>query len=458
MSPYKIALVQGGRTITYADFYKKSSQLASNLANRYKLKAGDHVALMAGNSIESVFCLFALARSGVHIYMLNPEMSELQFARLYTQHPFNFIVYEQEQSHKIPPSLARTSLPLTGHGQVSVQQLMHQSADQRIGKRAAGNIIVLTAGTTGSSKTASRQQSISNFINPLTALIEEVKLHTFKSVYIPTPIYHGYGLAALMVAVLLGKTIYFTKGFSAKEACKIIAQHQIELVTLVPVMLQRILNENPSALKSLKAILSGGATLNSRLISKTSQSLQARLYNLYGTSEVGFCILASPKDLALEPESIGKPIKGVDIRIHPKGDIGMLEVRCQWSVKARTNRWLATGDLAFIDQQSKLVYLKGRSDSMIVSGGENVYPKELEDVLYLHEQIDMAAVIGVDDDEFGQRLKAFVSVKANARTNEQNLRAWLKSRVAPYQMPVCIVFLEKLPLNSIGKVDKKLLV
>ena len=316
--------------------------------------------------------------------------------------------------------------------------------------------MVLTGGTTGKFKSAGRKQSITDFLNPLVALLEKMQLHQYKTVYIPTPIYHGYGLAALTVALLLGKEMYFTHGFDTHEACALIKKNKIEVVTLVPIMLTRMLNENPLALQSLQRVLSGGAALSPGLITTTANHLGPRLYNLYGTTEAGFCVLGTPEDLSNHPTTIGKPIKGVKIRIRSNQEIGMLEVKSKWVMKSRKNRWVETGDLATMDAKNR-IYLKGRSDSMIVSGGENVYPKDLEDALSLHESIETAAVIGVPDAEFGSRLKAFVCVKHHQKMSETEVKQWLKSKIARYQMPVSIEFLERMPLTSLGKINKKVL-
>lgn len=457
MYPNKTALILDKVKYSYCNLYKLTLNLASNLAHIYDLQHGDRVAMIARNSIESAVALFALSRVGVNVYLLNPEMSDSQFKSLFEQRSFKFIVYDNDQLNRIYKHIkTKQSIAISGSKNESIESLSKCKAVKRINKRKGGNIIVLTGGTTGNFKSASRKQSISNFLNPLVALIEEIQLHLFKSVYIPTPIYHGYGLATLIVAVLLGKEIYFTRRFKGKEACELIEKHQIEVVTLVPVMLKRILNEKPSSLKSLKRILSGGATLDHRLITSSFQTLGPILYNLYGTTEVGFCILGTPLNLSSNPTTVGKPIKGVKVRIESGKRPGVLEIKCDWAMKSAKNKWISTGDLATIDSTG-IITLKGRTDDMIISGGENVYPKDLENILSLHEQIDMVAVTGTKDPEFGQRLKAFVSMKPYEETNQDQLKEWLRPRIARYQMPVAIEFLEELPLTSIGKVNKKML-
>lgn len=457
MYPKRIALVQGTVSYNYQEFYEKSSVLAVHLANNHELVHGDRVGLMAKNSLEMSLALFALSRVGVHVYLLNPEMTDGQLTKFIDQKNIDFIVCDEEQLRKVKTTtLKHAWLVLEGDLPETVAKMVCATSSQQLMRRKAGNVVVLTGGTTGDFKSTSRKQSVFDFLNPLIALIEEMQLHTFKSVYIPTPIYHGYGLAALIVSVLLGSEIHVTKGFNANEACELIEKNKIEVVTLVPIMLMRMLNENSVSLKSLERILSGGAPLSPGLIAQTTESLGLKLYNLYGTSEAGFCILGSPEDLSKYPDTVGRVIKGAKIRVHADAGIGELQTNSKWSMNSSKNSWVSTGDLAEINE-SNLVFLKGRNDSMIVSGGENVYPTDLENVLSFHEKIDAVAVIGIPDVEFGSRLKAFVSPKHQEEIEEPELREWLSGRVARYQMPVSIVFQDELPLSSIGKINKKLL-
>jgi acyl-CoA synthetase (AMP-forming)/AMP-acid ligase II len=185
------------------------------------------------------------------------------------------------------------------------------------------------------------------------------------------------------------------------------------------------------------------------------------LFNLYGTSEAGFSIMATPHMLSGNPESIGQPVRGVCARIVDEADqevggraVGRLCVRSAWT--ASKQNWAETGDLAFRDADGN-IFLCGRVDDMIVSGGENVYPIELENVLLQHTDVAAVAVVGITDAEFGQRLKAVVAPKKGRRLNEGTLLDWLRPRVARYQMPAVVEFRDELPHTPLGKVDKKAL-
>jgi len=451
------ALVYEKEHISYKEFYNKSLNLASNLNSIYKIKQKNRVAVFTLNTSSSIITLFALSRTGVHIYLLNPEMSEEQFLDVNEKKKFNFIIYQNEElklKFKTPSHVQ--SIIITGNKTNSISTLIKQKSVTKITRRKGGNITILTGGTTGNFKSVSRKQSIFNFLNPLVVIIDEMQLFKFKKVYIPTPIYHGYGLASLIISVLLGSEIYITNGFNTKNGNDLIKSNKIEVITLVPIMLIRMLNENSKALISLKRILSGGAPLNPGIITNTNEKLNTELYNLYGTTEAGFCILGTPEILKKYPNALGKAIKGVKIRVLTDKNIGQLEVKSNWTMKSKNSKWIKTGDLVNINK-SNVIFLKGRNDSMIVSGGENVYPEDLKNILSTHPKIKAVAVIGIVDIDFGKRLKAIVSLKTNEKLSEPELKDWLKNKIARYQMPVSIQFVKKLPISEIGKIKKTLL-
>ncbi|MEM6755251.1 MAG: fatty acid--CoA ligase family protein, partial [Cyanobacteria bacterium P01_C01_bin.38] len=215
------------------------------------------------------------------------------------------------------------------------------------------------------------------------------------------------------------------------------------------------------SLSSVRRILSGGAALNQALASATLEQLGLVLFNLYGTSEAGFCILATPELLSKKPASIGQPVWGVSTLIannarekDSSGKIGQLLIRSAWSTRKQS--WVETGDLAYQDAEGDL-FLCGRVDDMVVSGGENVYPIELENILIQHPDIESVAVVGIPDEVFGQRLKAVVVLKPDAMLTLSELQGWLKPRVARYQMPAIIEWSDALPYTTLGKIDKQAL-
>jgi len=303
-----------------------------------------------------------------------------------------------------------------------------------------------------------------NYLDPFAALISASHLIKYSSVYVATPIFHGYGLAIMLLFCALGKKIVICRHFRTEQACELVQKHGVEVVTLVPLMLQKMLNSNVQALRSLKCILSGSAELSPKLIKHTIDQLGAVLYNLYGTSETGLNIIATPADLMQSDRTVGRAISGVQLKVTTEhgqevkvGEIGQICVRNRLTAKNNGGDFVKTGDLAHQDTMGKY-YLCGRVDSMIVSAGENVYPFEVEQILHEHPDVEDVAVIGVDDDQFGQRLKAFVVLKeGNKAVGKDDIVAWLRSRAARFQMPREIVIIDQIPYTSLGKRHKRAL-
>jgi acyl-CoA synthetase (AMP-forming)/AMP-acid ligase II len=272
----------------------------------------------------------------------------------------------------------------------------------------------------------------------------------------------------ILLGVVLGRTLYVTERFQAARACTLIATHRISAVIVVPLMLQRMLNHDSRALESLRCIICGSAPLSPTLATATLTQLGPILFNLYGSSEAGFSLLATPELLGRKPDFIGQPIQGVQAKVVdqrgavvPSAVIGELQIRSAWSAG---RQWVATGDLACQDADGDF-RLCGRVDEMIVSGGENVYPVEVEAILAAHPAVEAVAVVGVPDADFGQRLQAFIVCRPHTALNETldeeldeaTLLAWLKPKVARYQVPAKICFRSALPYTALGKVNRRAL-
>jgi fatty-acyl-CoA synthase len=464
LHPHRIAVIDDQGQLSYTELWHQAESLAVALHLDYGIQRKQRVAIACRNHAAAIKAIFAASRLGTHVFLLNPEMSTEQLLALEKSRNFDFYVYDEPLAPVFEtPLLSHKALPAYHPTNNSIDRITTVDNPRRIQLRKVktGNIIVMTGGTTGQPKSAGRKPSIFNFLPPFFALLTQVKLDRYKSVYIATPIYHGFGVASLIMGVALGVTMYFTSRFQADRSAELIEKHQIEVITLVPLMLQRMLQLNSGAMASLRCIISGGALLNPTLTQETFDRLNARLFNMYGTSEAGFCIMATPEVLAHKPGSIGKAVQGVRAKVTNDlnqivGDtvIGRLSIQSAWTTNQKS--WVETGDLAYRDPDGDL-FLCGRVDDMIVSGGENVYPIELENILIQHPDIDAVGVIGIPDQEFGQRLKAVVRIKPAARLDQLTLRTWLKPRISRHQMPATIEFRDELPYTPLGKLDKKAL-
>jgi fatty-acyl-CoA synthase len=461
LHPDRIAVIDERDRLSYTELWQQAESLALALHVNYGIQHQQKVAIACRNHASAIRSIFALSRLGTHVFLLNPELSSEQILALAATYHFDFYIYDEQIAQIfINPLFSQKSLPAYHPTDNSIDRISsHPPQAIQLKKVKTGNIVVMTGGTTGQPKSAVRKPSIFNFLPPFFALLTQVHLDRYKSAYIATPIYHGFGVASLFIGVALGSTMYFTSRFKAERACELIEQERVEMVVLVPLMLQRMLQIDSGSLASLQCIVTGGAVLNPVLVQDTFDRLGSILFNLYGTSEAGFCIMATPDILAQKPGSIGKPVRGVRAKVVDNIDlilgantIGRLCIRSAWTTNKKN--WIETGDLAYRDLDGDL-FLCGRVDDMIVSGGENVYPIELENIIILHPDVESVGVVGIADPEFGQRLKAVIKLNPDARLDRSTLLAWLKPRVARYQMPAIIEFRDELPYTALGKLDKK---
>jgi acyl-CoA synthetase (AMP-forming)/AMP-acid ligase II len=464
LHPERTALTDEQERLSYLELWRQSEALAGALHAEHGLQPRQRVALACGNHAALIKAIFAFSRLGTHVFLVNPGMTADQLRALEERLRFDFYVYDDTLAAVFSdPALSKKSLPSYHPTDPSINRLalLPEAAKARLKKQKAGNIVVMTGGTTGQPKAASRKPSIPDFLPPFMALLTQLHLDNYRTVYVATPIYHGFGVVALFMGVILGAEMYFTRQFEAGRACELIARHNIEAVTVVPLMLQRMLNRDAEMLKSLHCIITGSAMLSPALARESLTKIGPTLFNLYGTSEGGFAIMATPDLLARKPESIGKPVCGVCARILDEAGqklgnkaVGRLCLRSSWTTSKKN--WIETGDLAYRDADGD-IFLCGRVDDMIVSGGENVYPIELENVLAQHADVAAVAVVGIADTEFGQRLKAVVAAKKDSQLDKAALIEWLKPRVARHQMPAIVEFRDELPYTALGKPDKKAL-
>ena len=451
--------------VPYPQLWQQAETLALALQQDYQIRPQQKVAIACRNHGAALTAIFAVARLGAHLYLLNPELSGDQLQAVAARMNFDLLIHDEALTPLVAQSTLRDKALLAYHATTaSVDRLSTQAQPNRprLPKVAGGAIVVMTGGTTGQPKAVSRKPSLVNYLPPFLALLTQVHLDRYQSLYVAPPIGHGYGLAMVLIGLLLGVNLYFTERFATTQAGALIATHKIQALIVVPVMLQRLLKADPTLLASLQCIITGGALLSPALAQAALNQLGPKLYNLYGTSEAGFCIIGTPALLARKATSLGQPVQGVAATIIDSttgeevavGKIGQLHIRSRWT--ANRHRWIATGDLAYCDADGDL-FLCSRVDDMIVSGGENVYPLELEHVLSQHPDLEAVAVVGIPDAEFGQRLKAVVIPKPDATLDQVTLLAWLKPRVARYQMPAAIEFCAELPYTALGKIDKKAL-
>jgi fatty-acyl-CoA synthase len=291
---------------------------------------------------------------------------------------------------------------------------------------------------------------------------------------IAAPMFHSWGFAHFTLAMGLCSTIVLKRKFDPEATLALTAQHACSGLIVVPVMLQRILELDDAVLRRydlgrLKAVPVSGSALPASLSERWMDLYGDNLYNLYGSTEVAWATIATPADLRAAPGTAGRPPRGTTVRLYDDagrevgpGETGRIFVRNDLAFegytgggnKAVIDGMLSSGDVGHFDAGGRL-FIDGRDDDMIVSGGENVFPGEVEDLLAGHEAVAEAAVFGVDDEQFGQRLKAVVVVRPGKDLTAAAVKRHVKENLAGYKVPRDVEFVEELPRTSTGKVLKR---
>jgi fatty-acyl-CoA synthase len=337
-----------------------------------------------------------------------------------------------------------------------------------------GRTIVLTSGTTGTPKGASREHTAA--AGPAVAMLDRIPYRTHETMVVAAPLFHSWGFGNFTIALVLGDTIVCNRRFDPEATLAMVQRHRAQVLVAVPVMLLRIVELGEDVARkydtsSLRLVPLSGSALPGDLATRWMERFGPNLYNLYGSTEVGYATVATPEDLRAAPGTAGRPPTGTIVKVLDTegrelrtGERGRIFVHSDLLFDGYTgggskpivDGMMGTGDMGYFDSDGRL-FVEGRDDEMIVSGGENVFPREVEDLLAEHPEIVEAAVIGVPDEEFGQRLKAFVVREANATVAEEDVRAYVRENLARFKVPRDVVFVDELPRNSTGKVLKRAL-
>ena len=338
--------------------------------------------------------------------------------------------------------------------------------------RRPGRTVILTSGTTGRPKGAAR--SSLGGADALTPLVSTIPVRARDTVVVAAPLFHAWGLVHLGLGLGMSSTIIVHRQFDAERTLAAIDRHHADGLAVVPVMLRRILDLDDDVLarydtSSLRYIASSGSALGSTLTTAVLQRFGPILYNVYGSTEVSLATVAGPADLQAAPATAGRPPPGSIVRILDDdgaelgpdqvgrvfvGNPSRFDGYTGGGGKETIDGLLSSGDLGHLDRHG-LLFIDGRDDEMIVSGGENVYPAEVEDLLAAHPAIAEAAVVGVDDAQFGQRLRAYVVKRPGAKLTAEQVRDHVRQNLARYKVPKSVVFVDTLPRTTTGKLRKR---
>jgi acyl-CoA synthetase (AMP-forming)/AMP-acid ligase II len=305
-------------------------------------------------------------------------------------------------------------------------------------------------------------------------MFSKIPLRARERTVIAAPLFHSWGFAHFSLGLALRSTYVLRRRFDPEDTLKAIAESEATALVVVPVMMQRILQLPDETLSkydlpSLRVTAVSGSALAGPLATEWMDRFGDNLYNLYGSTEVAWATIATPDDLRAAPGTAGRAPRGTMVRIVDQdgndvspGDTGRVFVGNDMAFEGYTGGGgkdeleglLSSGDVGHFDDDGRL-FIDGRDDEMIVSGGENVFPREVEDLLASRDDVEEVAVIGVDDEEFGQRLKAFLVISEGADPDEDEIKAFVKSNLARYKVPREVEFLDSLPRNATGKILKR---
>jgi fatty-acyl-CoA synthase len=286
--------------------------------------------------------------------------------------------------------------------------------------------------------------------------------------------FHAIGFMQAVVGIGLGSTLVVHRRFDPEVTLDSLEEHRATAMVVVPVMLRRLVDLGEDAIHShdlseLRIIFVSGSALGADLAKQALKMFGPIVYNLYGSTEIAYATIATPEDLIADAGSVGKVVRGSVVKIlddegHevPQGESGRIfvgnlsqfEGYTGGGSKEAVGGLISSGDVGHFDEEGRL-FIDGRDDEMIVSGGENVFPAEVEELLAGHESIQEAAAIGVEDEKFGQRLKAFVVLRDGSELSEDEVREYVKDNLARYKVPREVRFLDELPRNPTGKVLKR---
>ncbi|NUR06392.1 MAG: AMP-binding protein [Nocardioidaceae bacterium] len=478
LHPDRAAVVDELGELTFGQLHDRSNRLADALRSR-GVRAGDGIAIMCRNHRGFVDASIAAAKLGADILYLNTAFAGPQLVEVLDREDPKVVVHDEEFTGLLAKADTRDRIlgwtdadTDSDTGPDTLESLIRSGTPgDPAPPRKQSRIIILTSGTTGTPKGAPRSEA---GIEAATALLSRLPLKSGWRTHVAAPLFHTWGWAHFALAMLLGSTVVLRRKFDPLECLETLVKEDCDSLVVIPVMLQRILQLPQDALDShdlsgVKVVAASGSALPGDLGVTWMDQFGDHLYNIYGSTEVAYATIASPADLREAPGTAGRPpfatvvkILDEDGRELPHGEAGrifvgnsiLFEGYTGGGSKDTVDGLMATGDVGRFDEGGRLI-VEGRDDEMIVSGGENVFPQEVEDTLARHEAVSEAAAIGVDDDDFGKRLRAFVVVEEGRQVSEDDLKEHVKRELARYKVPREIVFLDELPRNATGKVLKR---
>jgi acyl-CoA synthetase (AMP-forming)/AMP-acid ligase II len=484
--PDRPGLVDDLGTLTWRDLDQRADAFAAAL-QALPGGAPDVVGIMARNHRGFVASLIAAHRIGADVLLLNTSFAGPALAEVVVREcagKFVAIVYDEEFTATVDRALGETpdavrivawrdpsTVGGTDH-ELTVETMITVHFGERPQRPdSRPRVILLTSGTTGKPKGATHSGG-----SPATlkAILDRTPWRAEETTVVVAPMFHAWGFSQLAFAASMACTIVTSRRFDPEATLALVDRHHATGLCVVPVMFDRIMALPEAVLsrysgRSLRFAAASGSRMRPDVVTAFMDRFGDVVYNNYNATEAGMIATATPADLRAAPDTAGRPAEGTDIRILdaerrevPTGDVGTIFVRNSTQFDGYTtgatkdfhDGYMSSGDVGYLDEAGRL-FVVGRDDEMIVSGGENVYPIEVETALAAHPEVTEAVVLGVDDEEYGQRLAAFVVLVAGASATPDALSAHVRTTLANYKVPRTITVLEGLPRGSTGKILRR---
>jgi acyl-CoA synthetase (AMP-forming)/AMP-acid ligase II len=460
--PTVAALKDEAGTLSYRELWSRGAAVAAGLPER-GVHPGDNVGLLCRNHRSFVEGVLALAMLGANVYFLNTGSAAAHLADLVEREQISAVLHDDEFTAAVHGTSA------TGIDEAEIDRLAGDAAPTITPPQLAGRAVIMTSGTTGRPRGVPRASTGSTA--DAAAFLARLPLRARQTIVVTNPLFHGWGLAALLLGSGLSCTLVLRRRFEPEEILAAVSDERAQVLTGVPVMFERLVRLDHEIfaqydVRSLRVVASSGAALGGPLAERLLRRLGPVLYSIYGSTEVALATVAGPSDLETAPATAGRPLRGARVKIIgpdgatvPRGERGRVFVGSRMGFKGYTggggkeviDGMLNSGDIGYFDARG-LLFIDGREDDMVVSGGENVYPAEVEALLARRGDIEEVAVFGVPDEEFGQRLRAVVVRARGARITEDQLREFVRGSLATYLVPREVLFVDALPRNATGKV------
>ncbi len=481
--PNRAAVVDEEGEMTFRELDDASNAVANALLTK-GIIGGDGVAILARNHRWFLVAVYAAARVGARIILLNNEFSGPQIKEVSEREGSKLVIYDDEYAAAVAhaePELGKLralgvnpdSEEPSGSTDETLAELVARgdsSPAPKVTKNAS--VIILTSGTTGTPKGANRSAPPS--LAPIGGVLSSVPFKAAEVTSLPAPMFHALGFLHATIAMMLGSTLVLRRRFKPATVLADIEKNRATAMVVVPVMLSRLLDELEKTtpkpnLSSLRIVFVSGSQLGAELATRALKDLGPVIYNLYGSTEVAFASIAGPQHLSINPATVGPVVKGMKVKILddngkelPQGEVGRIFVGNFFPFEGYTggggkqiiDGLLSSGDVGYFDENG-LLFVSGRDDEMIVSGGENVFPAEVEDFVSGHPDVVEATALGVEDKDWGARLRCFVVKVEGSDIDEDTIKAYVKDNLARYKVPREVIFLDELPRNPTGKILKR---